>query len=131
MGDSPSMIPVTKSWAAVMLPLESTVALLEGVCEACDPAPVIMSVLVRELAAVTHVAQPSVPVEVMVPPVMGDVVAMLVTEPAPVPGARKPVRTSSIAVIAPPLVVTLATQTVVDVNDDVLEVGAQELLGAR
>ena len=39
------------------------------------------AVLVREDALVTQVAQAIVPVEVIVPPVIGDVVAMLLTPP--------------------------------------------------
>jgi hypothetical protein len=38
-------------------------------------------VLVKDAAEVTHVAQAIVPVAVIVPPVMGEVVAMLVTVP--------------------------------------------------
>jgi len=40
-------------------------------------------VLVRDAALVTHVAQAIVPVDVIVPPVIGEVVAMLVTVPLP------------------------------------------------
>jgi len=43
------------------------------------PAPVMMVLLDRDEPAVAQVAQAIVPVEVMVPPVMGEVVAMEVT----------------------------------------------------
>jgi hypothetical protein len=65
------------------LPEASRVLVAEGVCDAWEPAPVIRAVLVREAAEVTQVAQAIVPVVVIVPPVMGLVVAMLVTVPEP------------------------------------------------
>ena len=68
-----------------MFPLESSVAVDEGVCVPCDPAPVTMAVDVKLAAEVTHVAQAMVPVLVIVPPVIGLVVAMLVTVPLPPP----------------------------------------------
>jgi hypothetical protein len=64
-------------------PLESIVALELGVWEACEPAPVTMAVDTRDAALVTQVAQAIVPVVVIGPPVIGDVVAMLVTVPVP------------------------------------------------
>jgi hypothetical protein len=42
----------------------------EGVCEACEPPPVIKAVLVNEAALVTHVAHPMAPAELIV---IGDV----------------------------------------------------------
>jgi hypothetical protein len=68
---------------AARFPLESIVAADDGVCDACNPAPVMIYVLVRDAALVTHVAQAIVPVKVIVPPVIGEVVAMLVTVPLP------------------------------------------------
>jgi hypothetical protein len=49
--------------------------------EACEPAPIISEFAVNAAALVTHVAQAMVPVDVIVPPVIGLVVAMLVTVP--------------------------------------------------
>jgi len=49
-----------------MAPPEVNVAVADGVCEACDPAPVTSAVLVREAAEVTHVAQPIAPAEFIV-----------------------------------------------------------------
>ena len=40
-----------------MAPPEVNVAVADGVCEACDPAPVMSAVLVSEAALVTQVAQ--------------------------------------------------------------------------
>jgi hypothetical protein len=50
---------------------------------ACKPAPVISALFVSDATLVTQVAQAIVPVEVIVPPVIGEVVAMLVTVPFP------------------------------------------------
>ena len=62
-------------------PPELKVAVVSGVCDPCEPAPVIIAVLVSEAAEVTHVAQAIVPVVVIVPPVIGEVVAIDVTPP--------------------------------------------------
>jgi hypothetical protein len=48
------------------------------------------AVLIRDAAEVSQVGQAIVPVVVIVPPVIGEVVAMLVTVPVPAPG--KPVQ---------------------------------------
>lgn len=50
---------------------------------ACRPEPCRNCPLVNAAAEVTHVAQAIVPVCVIVPPVIGAVVAMLVTVPLP------------------------------------------------
>ena len=84
-GALPSTMPEAISVVAFRLPLESTVAADDGVCDAWPPPPVTMLVLTRAAAEVTQVAQAIVPVVVIVPPVIGEVVAMLVT--VPVPGA--------------------------------------------
>lgn len=66
-----------------MFPLLSSVVVADGVWEPCEPAPVIIAVDVKDEALVTHVAQAIVPVVVIVPPVIGDVVAIEVTLPEP------------------------------------------------
>lgn len=63
------------------LPPELSVDVALGVCAACDPPPVITAVLVSGDALVVHVAQAIVPDPVIVPPVIGPVVAILVTVP--------------------------------------------------
>jgi len=79
--------------ASDRLPPEESVEVAEGVCEPCEPAPVIRAVEVSEAALVTQVAQAIVPVVVIVPPVMGEVVAMLVTVPVPPPAPHEQVAT--------------------------------------
>jgi hypothetical protein len=69
--------------ASARLPPEDSVEVAEGVCEACEPPPVMRAVEVSEAALVTHVAHAIVPVPVIGPPVIGLVVATLVTPPAP------------------------------------------------
>ena len=54
----------------------------EIVDDACNPPPITTALLVSAAALVTHVGQAIVPVDVIVPPVIGEVVAILVTVPA-------------------------------------------------
>src|SRR3954463_4171159 len=51
----------------------------------CDPEPKINCPLVSDAALVTQVGQAIAPAVVMVPPVIGPVVATAVTEPPPPP----------------------------------------------
>lgn len=72
--------PVTPSVpASDIFPEASSVEEPLGVCEDWLPAPVMIAVLVKLPVEITQVAQAMVPVVVMVPPVMGDVVAIEVT----------------------------------------------------
>ena len=61
-----------------------------SVCDPCEPEPTTTALAVNEADEVTQVAQAMVPVVVMVPPVMGLVVAMLVTVPVPGGAAHVP-----------------------------------------
>ena len=73
------------------LPPALRVEVAEGVWDACPPPPVINAVLVKGDAFVVQVAHPIVPVVVIVPPVIGPVVAILVTDPEPLPRQFAPV----------------------------------------
>jgi hypothetical protein len=68
----PRVIPAAPS---VVRPVET--------CVACPPAPNTIALLVNAAAFVVQVAHAIVPVVVNVPPVIGDVVATLVTVPVP------------------------------------------------
>ena len=87
------MVTLLSVPASARLPLASSVVVAEGVCDPCEPAPVIRAVLVKEAAEVTQVAHAIAPaadkvtgevaVDGIVPPVVGPV---SVTEPAFAPG---------------------------------------------
>ena len=86
------------------LPPALNVAVADGVCDPCNPAPVTKAVDVKLAADVTQVAQAIVPVLVIVPPVIGDVVATLVTVPLPTLASTKAV-VASLVVLSPGLCV--------------------------
>lgn len=46
---------------SAITPAALNVEVVDGVCEACDPAPVMSAVLVNDAALVTQVAQPMAP----------------------------------------------------------------------
>src|SRR5690348_12600957 len=67
--------PAVANKACVVVVSAAIVAL------AWEPLPITTALLVKAAALVTHVGQEIVPAEVIVPPEMGAVVAMLVTVP--------------------------------------------------
>lgn len=77
------MLVTVKVPASDIFPPALSVEVADGVWEPCEPAPVISAVLVREAADVTQVAQLIVPVVVIVPPPIGELVAIEVTDPEP------------------------------------------------
>lgn len=84
----PSPPPLTTNAPAVPVLTPSAVTTpvpVVVVADACNPPPITKELSVRAAALVTQVGQARVPVVVMVPPVIGEVVAMLVTVPAPHP----------------------------------------------
>ena len=91
---NPAVVPVEVNVVADAVPANAkfppalSVEVADGVWDACDPAPVIRAVLVSDAALVTQVAQAIVPLVVKVPPVIGEVVATLVTVPVPVGAAH-------------------------------------------
>ena len=81
----------------------------EIVEEAWLPPPMTTALLVNDAADVTHVAHAIVPVAVIVPPVIGEVVPTLVTVPPPPPPALAQVELWQVQMSPEPMTICAGT----------------------